>query len=132
MFNKINFPPEQIERYYRAAAKDLRLAISAEAPELAFYACYNVVVKTAMAICAYNNLRVKSRAGHHSELISKLAGFLEDKEIEDMAERMRSKRNRDLYDGGVPTSAKEAEAYILFCKKLVKKAEDYLFPGRLL
>ena len=46
-----------------------------------FYICYNVIVKTAMAVCAKNNLRVKSRAGHHTELISKLAEYLEDPEL---------------------------------------------------
>lgn len=132
MFDRFDYSSEQISKYYQTAAKDLRLAISAGAPELAFYACYNVIVKIAMAVCAKNNLRVKSRTGHHTELISKLAEYLEDSEIEDTANKMRTKRNRDLYDGGTTTSLKEAEVYILFCKKLVKKADAYLFPDKLL
>jgi hypothetical protein len=132
MFEKFSYSSDQINRYYQAAAKDLRLAISAGAPELAFYACYNIVIKIAMAICAKNSLRVKSRAGHHIELVAKLAEFLEDQEIEDIASKMRTKRNRDLYDGGTTTSLKEAAAYIVFCKKLVKKADIYLFPDKLL
>lgn len=132
MFDRFDYSSEQISKYYQTAAKDLRLAISAGAPELAFYACYNVIVKTAMAVCAKNNLRVKSRAGHHMELISKLAEYLDDPEIEDVANKMRAKRNRDLYDGGTSTSQREAEAYISFCKKLVKKADAYLFPDKLL
>lgn len=132
MFEELNFSFDQINKYYQSAAKDLRLAASAGAPELAFYACYNVIVKIAMAVCAKNNLRVKSKAGHHTELISKLSEYLNDPEIEDIANKMRIKRNRDLYDGGTTTSEKEASVYILFCKKLIKQADSYLFPDKLL
>jgi len=132
MFEIFNYSSDQINKYYQAAVKDLRLAISAGAPELVFYACYNVIVKTAMAVCAKNNLRVKSRAGHHIELIGKLAEYLKDQEIEDIANKMRTKRNKDLYDGGTITTKKEAESYIVFCKKLIKETDNYLFPDKLL
>jgi len=132
MFEKFEYSSEQVNKYYQAAAKDLRLALKAEAPELVFYACYNIIVKTAMAVCAKNNLRVKSRAGHHIELIAKLADFLKDPEIESIAGKMRIKRNRDLYDGGVATSGKEASYYLDFCKKLIKNTSSYLSPDKLL
>jgi len=132
MFEKFDYSPIQIKKYYQAAAKDLQLVISAGAPEIVFYLAYNVIIKTAMAVCAKNNLRVKSRAGHHIELIGKLAECLDDQEIEDIAGKMRTKRNRDLYDGGVITSEKEADFYICFCKKLIESADSYLFPDKLL
>jgi hypothetical protein len=130
MFEKFNFSHDQINRYYQAAAKDLRLAASAGAPELVFYVCYNIIVKIAMAVCAKNNLRVKSRTGHHIELISRLEEFLKDQKIEDVAGKMRIKRNRDLYDGGVIISDKEADFYLSFCKKLVQRADSYLFQDK--
>ena len=132
MFEKFKYSSEQIRKYYQAAVRDLRLAVSAPAPELVFYACYNVIIKTAIAVCAKNNLRVKSRLGHHVELIEKMSDYLGDQEIEDISNKMRTKRNRDLYDGGVATSEKEATFYLSFCKKLVKIADSYLFPDRLL
>lgn len=132
MFEKFNYSSAQINKYYQAAVKDLRLAVSAAVPELVFYVCYNVIVKTAMAVCAKNNLRVKSRTGHHVELIGKLADCLKDPEIEDVAGKMRIKRNRDLYDGGVATSEKEADFYLSFCRQLIKKVDFYLFPDKLL
>ncbi len=132
MFEKFNYPPAQIKRYYQAVLNDLRLALSTEEPELIFYTCYNIVIKTAIVICAKNNLRVKSRTGHHIELIKQLADYLEDSDIEDVAGKMRTKRNRDLYDGGVATSQKEADFYLSFCKKLIARADSYLFPDKLL
>ena len=132
MFEQFNYSSEQIRKYYDAAVKDLRLAEQANAPELVFYACYNIIIKTAMAICAKNNLRVKSRTGHHIELIDKLVEYLEYSEIKDAADKMRSKRNRDLYDGGTVTSEKEAEFYLALCQELINKTDSYLFPDKLL
>ena len=132
MFTNLNYSDKQIEKYYQAAAKDLSLAFSTSAPELAFYACFNVIIKIAMAVCAKNNLKVKSRTGHHTELINKLASYLNDDEILIIASKIKTKRNRDLYDGGTETSEKEAAYYLEFCDKLIKQADVYLFPNRLL
>jgi len=132
MFEKFDYSPIQIKRYYQAAVKDLQLVILAGAPEIVFYLAYNIIIKVAMAVCAKNNLRVKSRTGHHIELIGKLAEYLADQEIEDVANKMRTKRNRDLYDGGVLTSEKEADFYISFCQNLIKRVDAYLSPDKLL
>lgn len=132
MFENFSYPPEQVKKYYQAAVKDLRLITKEKAPEVVFYISYNVLIKAAMAVAAKNNLRVKSRTGHHVELIQKLAEILRNPEIEDAANRMRSKRNRDLYDGGVATSQKEADFYLSFCKDLIKQVDFYLFPNKLL
>jgi len=132
MFENFSYSAEQIKKYYQAAVKDLRLIAKEKAPEIIFYVSYNVLIKAAMAVTAKNNLRVKSRAGHHIELIHKLAEILRDSEIEDAASRMRSKRNHDLYDGGAAISRKEADFYLSFCKNLMKQVDSYLFPNKLL
>ena len=132
MFEQFNYSTEQIRKYFQAAVNDLRLAKSTNEPELVFYACYNLLIKTAMAVCAKNSLRVKSRAGHHMELINKLAECIPDLEIEVVADKMRVKRNRDLYNGGTVTSIKEAGFYLAFCEDLISKTDSYLFPNKLL
>ena len=132
MFEKFEYKEGQVKRYLDAAFKDYKLASLASAPELSFYACFNVVVKTSIAICASNNLRVKSRIGHHIKLIEKLADLLKDENIEVVANKMRSKRNRDLYTGGVIISQREVDYYLKFCKSLLEKADDYIFPNKML
>jgi len=132
MFENFSYSPEQIKKYHQAAVKDLRLITREKAPEMVFYVSYNVLIKAAMAVTAKNNLRVKSRVGHHIELIHKLAEILRNPEIEDAANRMRSKRNHDLYGGGVAISQKEAHFYLSFCKNLMKQVDSYLFPNKLL
>lgn len=132
MFEQFNYSTEQIRKYFQTAVNDLRLAKSTNEPELVFYACYSLLIKTAMAVCAKNSLRVKSRAEHHMELINKLAEYIPDLEIEVVADKMRVKRNRNLYNGGTVNSIKEADFYLSFCKELIRKTESYLFPNKLL
>lgn len=132
MFEKFNFSLAQVNKYHQAAVRDFSIIKLNSAPEIIFVICYQVIIKEAVAICAKNNLRVKSRTGHHRALINKLATLLQDKEIEAVADKMRAKRNRDLYDGGLPTSRKEADYYWHFCQDLIKRVDDYLFPNKLI
>lgn len=125
MFEKFVFTNKQIEKYFESALKDLNIAQSAVS-EVTFVFCYNCLLKLAIAVCAKNNLRVKARQGHHVALIIKLAEFLEDSEIEAVAQEMRAKRNKDLYSGGVLITEKEAAMYLEFMEKTVKRVEKYL------
>jgi hypothetical protein len=132
MFEKFSFSLTQIKKYYQAADKDFKILKKQTSPDLIFYLCYNIIIKTAMAVCAKNGLRVKAHAGHHIELVAKLAELLDDSKIELVANKIRIKRNRDLYDGGVPTSSKEADFYLQFCRNLMKMTDNYLFPDKLI
>lgn len=132
MFEKFTFSLAQIKKYYQAAVKDFKILKNQDSPDLIFYLCYQVIIKTAMAVCAKNGLRVKAHAGHHKELVFKLSELLGDPKIETVADKIRIKRNRDLYDGGMPTSLKEADFYVQFCNDLMKKADNYLFQNKLI
>ena len=126
MFKKFIFTNEQIEKYYGAAKHDLHIAGVSDSSEVTFRFCYDAIVKLAIAICAVNGQRVKSRRGHHIALIKKLSEYLEDKEIEETADNMRNKRNLDLYDGGRIFSDKETEEYLKWAKGVFKIADRYL------
>lgn len=125
MFEKFKFSPKQIDKYYRAARKDFKIAKEAVVPEVSFRFCYDSVLKLAITVCADNGLRVKSRAGHHVELINKLSLYFNDPEIEIMANEMRTKRNWDLYGGGVMISSKEASGYISWTEQIIEKGKKY-------
>lgn len=105
--------------------RDFNIAQGASS-EVTFIFCYNCLLKLAITVCAKNNLRVKSRPGHHIALIAKLAEFLKDDEVEAVVQEMRAKRNKDLYTGGVLITNKEAAMYFEFTEKLVERAEKYL------
>ncbi|MCF7906884.1 hypothetical protein K9K85_01210 [Patescibacteria group bacterium] len=126
MFEKFKFSEKQINRYYESAKKDFRIAFSSNVPEVSFRFSYDALLKLAIAICAIKDLRVKSKRGHHIELIKKLSIFLQDPEIEILANEMRSKRNWELYGGGATISQKQNQEYILWVKQIFKKAEKML------
>ena len=131
MWVNFKFSEKQITAYFRAAERDLRLA-KADAAEVKFFFSYNCLLKLAQAVCARNGLRVKARAGHHIALSEKCADLLPDEQLKAVAQTMRDKRNRDLYDGGAVITDKEAVAYYTFTKNLLKKVDNYLFPNKLI
>jgi hypothetical protein len=123
MFEKFHFSKRQIRKYYQSAIRDLKIASNSKIPEVIFRFSYDALVKLAIAVCAKNGLRVKARKGHHVELIKKLSFYLKDPEIEILANEMRSKRNRDLYDGGILISEKEAKEYLEWVKQTFQKTQ---------
>ena len=126
MFEKQKFTDRQIEKYFNSALRDFEIASNSKIPEVIFKFSYDSLLKTAITICAKNNLRVKSRAGHHIELLKKLAKYLGDEEIIIISNEMRKKRNFDLYSGGILISEKEALNYKKWLKKIIAQAEKYL------
>lgn len=129
MFEKFQFNNEQIEKYYSSALRDLRIAEKVELPEVVFRFSYDSLIKLAIAVCAINGMRVKARQGHHVELIAKLAEILKEKDIEILANDMRSKRNIDLYSGGLLITDKDSQAYLKWISGIFAKSNKY-FKGK--
>lgn len=133
MFEKFVFSDGQVEKYYKSAIRDFKIAREAKETEVNFRFCYDALLKLAIAVCAKNNLRVKSRQGHHIKLIDKLAEILENNDINIIGQEMRSKRNWDLYGGGIIISQKESAEYLEWTANIFTQADIYLHKhGRLL
>lgn len=132
MFEKFIFSKGQVDKYYSSALRDLKISRRAEDTEVNFRFCYDALLKLAIAVCAKNNLRVKARQGHHVKLIDKLAEILRNKDIKIIGQEMRSKRNWDLYGGGVLISKKEAGEYLKWTNEIFKQVDDYLYKNKLL
>ena len=127
MFEKFAFTARQIDQYYKSASRDLKIAQTSDIPEVIFKFSYDALLKLAIAVCAKNNLRVKSRQGHHIELINKLSEIIKDEDVKIIGQEMRSKRNWDLYGGGALISKKEADEFLIWAKKIFKTADVYLY-----
>lgn len=78
-----------------------------------------------MTVCALEGLRVLSRAGHHVELIDKLSAILGEVDIGKYGNKMRKKRNMDIYGGGILLTANEIKIYFEFVKKTFVLADNY-------
>lgn len=125
MFEKFSFKEIQVINYYKSAIKDFGIADKSDIPEVTFKFSYDAMLKLAIALCAKNQFRVKSRQGHHVELINKLSEFLSDDEIRVIGNEMRMKRNIDLYSGGTLITKKEAREYVGWIKSVFKKSRTF-------
>lgn len=126
MFERFSFSKRQIKNYLQSALRDFSIASASDIPEVSFRFCYDALLKLSIAVCAANNLRVKSRQGHHIELIKKFSFYLNDPEIEIIINDMRAKRNWDLYGGGILISKKDADGCLAWTKGIVKKVTRYM------
>ena len=129
MFERFTFSKAQTEKYHRSAKRDFKIASDSHVPEVSFRFCYDALLKLAIALCAEKGLRVKSKKGHHIELIKKLSLYLNDAETEVLANEMRAKRNWDLYGGGALISVKEAKSYVKWAREVFQKAEKSFDRG---
>ncbi len=120
MFEKFDFTDEQLERYWLSAKKDLEIAQDNDISDVVFRFSYDALIKFAVYKCAKSGLRVKSKQGHHIALINFLAENLNNPEINTVGNLMRTKRNWDLYGGGILISQKDALFFKDFISKIIK------------
>lgn len=125
-FEPFEFGHNQVQKYFASAKRDLKIAASSDIMDVQFKFSYDALLKMAIAVCAQDSLRVKSKTGHHIELIDKVAEILHDKDISVIGNEMRKKRNFDLYGGGLVVLKKEAMEYYAWVKNVFVAAEDYL------
>lgn len=126
-FTKFNFTKEQTLQYHKNAKKDLQIAIADKILDVKFTYSYTALIKSGITALSFNKVKVKSVPGgrHHAMIIEKLSEMIGDPAIADLGNLMRSKRNTDLYSGGISITEKECKDYLDFIKKVLKKVEDY-------
>jgi len=125
-FEKFLFSEKQIKSYYANAKKDLAKVLEYQKDgDISFRFGYDALIKLAVAVCAHEGLRVLARAGHHMELIEKMALILKNDAIRGYGNEMRKKRNLDFYGGGVLLTEKEAKIYVEFIRKIFALALDF-------
>ncbi|MFH1824993.1 MAG: hypothetical protein ABH873_07210 [Candidatus Firestonebacteria bacterium] len=125
-FVKFKFSKEQIEKNFRNALKDLGIAKKDKILEVKFNYAYTALIKGGITLLSYYQVKVRSIPGHHIKTIENLAQILKDETIADIGNIMRSKRNLDLYAGGIEVTEKECREYINFIEKIISKIEEFI------
>lgn len=120
---RFDFTGTQITRNLNNAVKDLHIAKTDGILDVKFNYSYSALLKAGIALLSYNQIKVKSAPGHHVKIIEILADELKDETIADIGNAMRSKRNIDMYAGGVEVSEKECLEYIDFVGKIISKVK---------
>ncbi len=125
-FQKRPFTKQQIQQFFDNAERDLSIAMTNSSVEVIFTFTYNAFLKLGITLISSNDYKVKSRQGHHVQIIYQFSRLLKDEKIEIYGEAMRRKRNIDLYAGGCLVTQKEVKEYLNFVKKLLKKVKQFI------
>ena len=123
-FAKFKFSEEQIKKNLQNAAKDLDIAKKDSFLDVKFNYTYMALLKAGIALLSFHQRKVRSVPGHHIRIIDKLAELLENEDIADLGNIMRSKRNTDLYDGGIEVTEKECGEYMGFVTDVLGKVKQ--------
>lgn len=126
-FEKMPFTEDQVRKNLDNSVKDLGIARRVDIPDVKFNYAYTALIKAGIALLSRYKIRVRSVPGHQVKVIAKLAQILEDDSVGIMGDLMRSKRNRDLYAGGIEVTEKECREYLEFVEKAVEKAASVIF-----
>ena len=127
-FSRFTFTKEQMAKYLNNALKDMNIAKKDKILEVKFNYTYNALIKAGIALLSSYHVRIKSVPGHHVKIIDKVAQILDDDTVSDIGNIMRSKRNLDLYAGGIEVTEKECKEYILYVEKILAKIKKVISP----
>jgi uncharacterized protein (UPF0332 family) len=125
-FKKFRFTREQVNKNYENASKDFDIARRDKITDVKFNYAYTALIKAGIALLSFHNIKIKSTAGHHIKTIEKLSEILEDEDIANIGNVMRSKRNLDLYEGGIKITEKECREYIKFVEGVLLKVKKVM------
>ena len=117
-FQKQKVSERMVFKYFRNAVKDFQIASKNEESEVIFKFSYDSLIKIGIALISANGYRTRGKTGHHIKILEKLSQFLNDEDIAIIGNKMRKKRNLDLYDGGIIIGSKEAKQYLNFVEKV--------------
>lgn len=117
-FQKFKFEDSQKERLLESARHDLGKARKFDDPDVMFKFSYDALIKFGIFLIAKEGYRVKSIRGHHIKIIEKISRILKNPEIYDTANKIRIKRNADLYDGRIIVSEKDSKEILEFVEKI--------------
>lgn len=125
-FSRFNFDQAEIIRQIENASKDLGIAEADKILDVKFNYSYSALIKSGIALLSYFHIKAKSVPGHHVKIIEKLAETLKDDSINDIGNVMRTKRNLDMYSGGIEITEKECREYVEFVKKVLSQVKAIL------
>lgn len=125
-FIKFKFAKSQVGKNLQNSLRDVNIAKKDDILDVKFNYAYTALIKGGIALLSYHNIKVKSAPGHHFKIIEKMAQVLKDDTITDLGNIMRSKRNLDLYSGGIEVTEKECVVYIKFVEDVIKRIEGII------
>jgi hypothetical protein len=125
-FRQFEFTEEQINKNFQNALKDFNIAKKDKILDVKFTYVYTAFIKAGITLLSFEQVKIRSIPGHHSKIIEQISRILKDDSIMTIGNLMRSKRNLDLYAGGVEITEKECSEFIKFTEKVLAKIKTII------
>ena len=125
-FQPFDFTKDQVRKNLDNAIKDLGIAKKDQILEVKFNYAYSALIKAGLALLSHFNQKTKSVPGHHIKIIGTIASVLNDESINDIGNVMRTKRNLDMYSGGIEITEKECRTYIDFVNNTIDHIKEVI------
>ena len=125
-FQRIKFSSQQLGDHLTSAERDLYIAQDSDVSEVTFRFTYDALIKLGITLIAHKGFKVRSKPGHHIMILEKLSQLLDDEDIAVFGNKMRQKRNTDLYSGGSLASEKDSIEYLKFAESVFENARKIL------
>jgi hypothetical protein len=126
-FKHFVFEKGQTKKHFENALKDFKIAEIDKISDVKFNYAYSALIKSGIALLSHYQIKAKSVPGHHVKLIEILAEILKDESINDLGNAMRSKRNIDMYSGGIDIAEKECNEYLDFVSKVLSQVKAIIY-----
>ncbi|MBU1087129.1 MAG: hypothetical protein KKD05_06375 [Candidatus Omnitrophica bacterium] len=125
-FRKFTFADQQTLGNIENSQKDINIAQKDKFLDVRFNYAYSALIKCGIALLSFYSQKVRSVPGHHVKILEKMAEILGDERISIIGNLMRTKRNIDLYSGGIEVTKKECEEYISLVQDVFKKVSKII------
>ena len=119
-FYKISKDAKQLDNYLASAKEYLSIAKQSKVPEVIFQFAYDALLKLGIYLIAKEGYRIRSIPGHHSKILKTISELLHNKDIFDVGEILRKRRNSDLYDASKTVTMKYAKEALVFIEVIFK------------
>ncbi len=128
-FREFSFTEEQCLKNLKNSQKDIEISQKDKFLDVRFNYAYSALIKCGIALLSFYSQKVRSVPGHHIKIIEKMAEILNDERISIIGNLMRTKRNIDLYSGGVEVTKKECADYTLLVQDVFRKVSKIIKKG---
>ena len=120
-FQHTAFEKPQIEQFFKKAKKNLEIAKDSKHNEVVLHFCYNSIIQLGISMIAEKGYKIRGIPGYHVKLLETMANLLDCRDEIDYLQKIRHKRNIDMYEGGSALTDKQSVDLLHMTESLFKK-----------
>ncbi|MFC1512509.1 hypothetical protein ACFL4S_00500 [bacterium] len=122
-FTKAPATRKEILKKFKNALDDFKIAKQADIAKVKFKFLYDSLIGLGITLLNFYHIKPESNSGHHINILRAMAYFLNNENIKKTGDKMRVKRNKYLYKGGINISPNELKKYEKLVQNVLKRVK---------